>query len=180
MEKVQVTQDTLYEYLLAHDVILSRLAELIGKAPEVVMSCFKHHKDWHGRPRKFNAEHIAAINKALPVIASELQARLLTFGSERTYTNNRGKTYDPALVDQLNGLGKYLNITALVTRLLGWSKGKKSAVFCQPSSKAYGNISEADMIIINNEILSIVGVLSSYEVKTDGGETTDAEEQDNI
>ena len=54
MEKVKVTQDTLYEYILAHDVKLTRLAEMIGRAPEVVMSCFKHHNDWHGRPRRFN------------------------------------------------------------------------------------------------------------------------------
>lgn len=164
MDKIKVSQDTLYEYMLAHDIKLSRLAELIGRAPEVVMSCFKHHKDWHGRPRKFNAEHIALINEALPVIAGELQARLLTFGSAQAYTNKWGNTYDPALIDQLNDLGKYLNITALVMRLLGWTKGKKSAVFCQPSSKAYGTISEADMIAINNEILSIIGVLTSYEV----------------
>lgn len=165
MDKIKVTQDTLYEYILAHNIKLSRLAELMGlKKPEVVMSCFKHHKDRHGRPRKFNADHIAAINQALPVIAGELQARLLTFGSAQAYTNKWGNTYDPALIDQLNDLGKYLNITALVMRLLGWTKGKKSAVFCQPSSKAYGTISEADMIAINNEILSIIGVLTSYEV----------------
>lgn len=164
-KKVQITQDTLYEYLLAHDVKLSRLAELMGlKKPEVVMSCFKHHKDWHGRPRKFNAEHVALINNALPVMADELRGKLLTFGSERMFTNKWGNTYDPALVDQLNGLGKWLNITGMMVRLLGWTKGKKSAVFCQPSSKAYGAISEQDMITINNEILSVAGVLASYEL----------------
>ena len=60
--KIQVTQDTLYEYLLAHDVKLSRLAELIGKSREVVFSCFKHHKDPRGKPRRFSAENIEAIN----------------------------------------------------------------------------------------------------------------------
>lgn len=167
MDKIQVTQDTLYEYLTGHDVKLSRLAELIGVVPEVVLSCFKHHKDWHGRPRKFNAGHIEAINGALPVIASELQSRMLKFGSDRTYTNKWGSTYDPALVEPLKELGKYLNLAGLLTRLLGWSSGKKGAVLSRPNGKMYGCISQKDATIINTEVLSIVGVLSSYEVIKD-------------
>ena len=162
--KIQVTQDTLYEYILAHDIKMSRLAELIGKSREVVFSCFKHHKDMNGKPRSFSYGNIVAINAALPVLASELQARLLTFGSAQTYTNRRGVTYDPALVEQLQELGKYLNITGVLTRLLGWSKNKKRAVICQTSSNIYGCITQADMVAINTEVLSIVAVLNSYEV----------------
>lgn len=168
MEKIQVTQDTLYEYIRAHGIKMVRLAELIGKSGEVVTSCFKHHKDDRGNPRYFTEKNIEAINMALPVIASELRGCLLTFGSEQTYTNQRGVTYDPALVDKIKEVGKFLNITALVERVLGWSKGKKSAVFVQKSSKGYGCVSEANMIAINNEILSVAGVLSSYEVVGDG------------
>lgn len=164
MEKVKVTQDTLYEYILAHDVKMTRLAEMIHRAPEVVMSCFKHHNDWHGRPRRFNAEHIALINEALPRLADELRQRLLKFGSDQTYTNKWGNTYDPALVEPMKDLGKYLNIMSLTERLLGWSKGKKTAVISRPLSKIYGNISKADVVAINNEILAVAGVLSSYEV----------------
>lgn len=166
-QKIQVSQDTLYEYLLAHDVKLSRLAELIGVVPEVVLSCFKHHCDWHGRPRKFNAGHIESINRSLPVIASELKSRMLAFGSDRTYTNKWGSTYDPALVEPLKEIGKYLNLAGLLTRLLGWSSGKKGAVLSRPNGKMYGCISQKDATIINTEILSIVGVLSSYEVIKD-------------
>lgn len=164
MDKVQVTQDTLYEYIQAHGIKMTRLAELIDKSDDVVTSCFKHHKDDRGRPRYFNRKNIAAINAALPEIASELRGRLLTFGSEQSYTNRRGATYDPALVEKIKEVGQYLNVTALVERILGWSKGKKSAVLVQKTSKAYGCVSEADMVAINNEILSIAGVLSSYEV----------------
>lgn len=95
--KIQVSQETLYQYILAHDLKMIRLAELIGKSPELVISCFKHHNDKYGNPRSFTRENISAINQALPVIASELQTRLLTFGSDKTYTNRRGATYDPAL-----------------------------------------------------------------------------------
>ncbi len=97
-------------------------------------------------------------------MASELQSRLLSFGSDQMYTNKRGATYDPAVIAQMKELGKYLNITGLTARVLGWTKGKKSAVISQPTSKAYGTISQNDTILINNEILSIVGVLSNYEV----------------
>ena len=165
--KIQVSQDTLYEYMLAHNLKMTRLAQLIGKSDDVVTSCFKHHKDIYGKPRRFNAQHIKSINQALPQIVTELQNRLLTFGSNQVYTNQRGTTYDPALIEQLKELGIYLNITGVLMRVLGWSKGKKSAVICQRSSKAYGTISEADTVAINNEILSIIGVLSSYEVIPD-------------
>lgn len=179
MEKVKVTQDTLYEYILAHDVKMTRLAEMINRAPEVVISCFKHHNDWHGRPRRFNAEHIALINKALPMLADELRQRLLKFGSDQTYTNKWGNTYDPALVQPMKDLGKYLNITSLTERLLGWSKGKKTAVISRPISKIYGNISKADVVAINNEILAVSGVLSSYEVVADEGSSRSTKGSEN-
>lgn len=164
MNKIQVTQDTLYEYLLAHDVKISRLAELIGVVPEVVLSCFKHHCDWHGRPRKFNDGHIKSINEALPHIADELRSRLLQFGSERTYTNKWGSTYDPALVESLKSLGHYLNLAGFLTRVLGWSSSKRIAVMSRPNGKMYGYISQKDATAINTEILSIAGVLANYEV----------------
>lgn len=175
MDKIKVSQDTLYQYLLAHDVKLTRLAELINRAPEVVMSCFKHHNDWHGRPRKFNAEHIALINQALPQLANELRARLMKFGSDQMFTNKWGNTYDPALMEPIKDLGKYLNITGLMTRVCGWTQGKKSAVLSRTVSKIYGNISEQDMIAINNELLAVAGVLGSYEVVSDGNDTISTE-----
>lgn len=167
MDKIKVSQDTLYEYMTAHDVKMTRLAELIGRTPEVVFSCFKHHKNYHGNPRSFNAEHIALINKALPQVASELRRRLLKFGSSEAYTNSRGVKYDPALVAPMKELGEYLNITGVLTRVCGWTKGKKSAVLTSPASKLYGCISEQDVIAINNEVLSVAAVLGSYEVVVD-------------
>ena len=168
-QTVQISQDTLYEYMQAHGLKMSRLAELIGKSDDVVTSCFKHHKDGRGKPRYFNAQHCAAINEALTVIASELRWCLLTWGSDQVYTNQRGATYDPALVEQIKTVGRYMNVTAMVERLLGWTKGKKSAVLVQTTSKGYGTVSKEDMIAINNEILSVAGVLSSYEVVADEG-----------
>lgn len=164
MEKVQVSQDTLYEYMLAHDVKIVRLAEMMGKDPDTVSSCFKHRKDVHGEPRSFNASNIKKINELLPLLASELRSCLLSFGSPQTFTNKHGRTYDPGLVEPIKALGRYLNITGLVFRVFGWNKYKKGSVLANKASVVYGNISQADAIAINNEILSIAGVLDSYEV----------------
>ncbi len=167
MEKIKVTQDELYQYLLAHGIKMTPLAALIDRAPEVVMSCFKHHNDRHGRPRSFNAGHVALINEALPKIANDLRDMLITFGSDQTYRNQRGSEYDPACVDQIKRLGKYLVITDLMTRVLGWSKGKKSAVLEQTSHRAYGTVSRSDVVAINNELLSVAGVLDNNELVID-------------
>ena len=41
--------------------------------------------------------------------------------------------------------------------------------------KTYGNISEQDMLAINNELLTVAGVLGSYEVVADGNDTISTE-----
>lgn len=170
MEKVQISQDVLYEYILSHGIKMSRLAELIGRAPEVVMSCFKHHNNMNGNPRYFNDKHIALINEALPILADELRGSLLKWGSNQTYTNRLGVSYDPALVEQIKSVGRYMNITALVERVLGWSKGKKSAVLVQSSSTVYGHVSQADAERINTEILAVVGMLSNVKIVLEDGD----------
>ena len=83
------------------------------------------------------------------------------------YTNKNGRTYDPGMIEPINILGEYLNMTAVIERLLGWSKSKKSNVFAAPTSKNYGNISEDDVNKINMEVLAIIGVLENVEVIPD-------------
>lgn len=163
-QKEKVTQDELYKFLLKHDVKLSRLADMIGVVPEVVLSCFKHHNDWHGRPRKFNAEHIALLNDALQQLAEKLMDCRLEFGSASVYTNKNGNTYDPALIDPIKRIGKYLNITGMLQRVLGWSPSKKSNVLSRSSGKMAGHISMDDVVAINAELQSIANVLSGYEI----------------
>lgn len=167
MEKIKVNQDTLYQYMTDHDVKLVRLAELIGKSADVVTACFKHQKDMNGNPRSFSSRNIALINKALPQLAAELRSCILSFGSEHSYVSSRGVAYDPGLVEPVKRIGNYLNITAVVERLLGWTKSKKAAVLVF-SKKAYGHIAKEDADRINAELLSIAAVLESYEVVADG------------
>lgn len=164
---MKMSQDDLYKYLNEHDVKVSRIAELMGKTPQAIISNFKHHKNAHGYPRRFSVENIRLLNEALAVIARELRGCVMTFGTEQKYTNKHGRTYDPGMIEPMNRLGELMNMTGLVERLLGWSKGKKLAVFSTPASKAYGNISEADVKTINKEVLEVSGVLEGMEVVPD-------------
>jgi len=167
-QKEQVSQDDLYEFLKEHDVKISRLAEMIGmKKPEPLMSCFKHHNDWHGRPRKLNADHIAALNEALPRLSEELLNCRLKFDPERAETNTWGSTYDKGLVEPIKRIGNYLNITKMLERVAGWHNGKKCAVLSRPNGKMYGCVTKDDTVAINKELLSIAGVLERYELVED-------------
>lgn len=164
---MKMTQDQLYKYLNDHDVKVIRLAELMGKTPGVIISNFRHHNNAHGHPRRFSVENIRHLNDALRVIASELRGCVLTFGTDQKYTNKHGRTYDPGLIEPLKRVGELLSLTSLLNRLFGWSEGKKMNILCAPSCKAYGNISESDVMTINAEVLAVAGVLENVEVVPD-------------
>ena len=164
MNKIQVSQDTLYDFLTTHDVKMIRLSEMLHCSNDTLTACFQHRKDKYGTPRTLSAFYIQKINNVLPRLADEIESCLLTFGSEHMYTNTHGRTYDPGMIEPLKELGKYLNITGLTRRLLGWSQNKKSSVLCRPNALNYGSITESDVIAVNNEILSIAAVLSKYEI----------------
>ncbi|MDE5571782.1 MAG: hypothetical protein K2I86_07030 [Prevotella sp.] len=166
-QKMKISQDALYKYLNEHGVKVIRIAELMGKKPQTVISCFRHHNNSYGNPRRFSVENIRQLNDALHLIGRELRGCVITFGTDKAYTNKHGRTYDPGLIEPINRLGELLNMTFLLDKLLGWSKTKKISVFSTPSSKAYGNISEADVMTINAEVLSVAGVLEGVEVVPD-------------
>lgn len=167
MEKIKVSQDTLYQFIQDHGIKLVRLAELTGISEASINSCFKHYLINHGVPRSFTAKGLSKINAALQIIAADLRRLLLTFDSERAVTNKWGRAYDRGLVEPMKLIGVYFNLTALCDRVLNWSQGKKENILVIPSSKVYGNISEADVTAINTELLTVAGVLSSWEVVSD-------------
>lgn len=166
LQRMKMSQDKIYEFLTAHDVKVSRIAELMGKTPQAIISCFRHHNNAHGYPRRFSVENIRQLNDALAEIARELRGCMLEFDTS-VEPNSRGVKYDKGLIDPINHLGKLLNMTSMLERLLGWTKNKKLAVFSTPSSKIYGHISENDATIINIEVNAIAGVLESVEVVPD-------------
>lgn len=167
VKKIKISQDALYKFLLEHDVKISRLAELVGMTPPAAISCFRHIKNSHGNPRYFTVENIGKLNNALCMIAEELRNNIIMFGSEKLYTNKHGRTYDPGMIEPLNRLGRLVNITKMTGRILGWKKSKKNSIFCIPSSKNYGNISETDIMKINTEVMSVAGMLERMEVVPD-------------
>lgn len=164
---MKMTQDELYKYLTEHDVKVSRIAELMGVIPQMVISCFRHNKNHNGNPRYFSVESIGKLNDALPKLAIQLRQCVMTFGTDKMYSNKYGRTYDPGMIEQFNYLGELMNLTNLVKRILGWSRSKKNSVFCSPKSKAYGNITKDDVTKVNAEILAVAGVLEGVEVVPD-------------
>lgn len=166
-EKMKVSQDTLYKYLTEHDVILTRLSEMMGMSDSFIIANFRRRPNRHGKPRFFTAENIQKLNKALAEFSDKLRHCLLHFGTDKMYTNKHGRTYDPGMIDPIKRLGFYVNTTALFGRMLGWSKGKKRMVFGSPASKNYGNISQDDVDVLNVEIMSVAGFLENVEVVPD-------------
>lgn len=167
IQKIQISSDTLYQFLTEHGVKESRLAEFMGVSTTSVNDSFLHRIMPTGKPRSFTRKTVIKLNSALEQMADALRSSVLTFGSEQTYTNQWGNTYDPALLEPMKELGKLVNLTALVERVLGWNKFKKQAVFVAKNSNSYGCISQDDVNRINAELLAIAGVLSSYEVVLD-------------
>lgn len=169
VEKTKISQDFLYKYLLEHDVILTLLATEMGVSEGIVYGSFRHLLNRHGKPLNFSKANIIKLNDALVRIADELRRSVLNFGSDRAFTNQRGTTYDPALIEPIrDGVGKFFKLRGFTERLLGWNKAKLNFVLSAPSSKIYGCISKEDVDRINAELLSVAGVLSSCEVVADG------------
>lgn len=163
MKKTEMNQDQLYQYILAHNLTVKRLGEMIGQGDAVMSCAFKHNK-MNGKPLYFSPARIARINEALPRMADEIQARLMQFHPENNISTVEGRYYDPSCVEQLRQVGEYFNVQGLTARILGWSKEKKASVLCSPANRNYGHITPEDVTAINTELLSVAGVLRSIEI----------------
>lgn len=126
---------------------------------------FNHHIV-NDKPHHFSPDKLQRINEALPQWADAIQSRLMQFHPENNISAVAGRCYDPSCLDQLRRVGEHFSITALTARILGWSKSKKESVFT-PANKNYGHISLEDVTAINNELLFVAKMLSSYEVVAD-------------
>lgn len=167
IEKAKVTQDFLYEYLTNHNVNLSRLNELMGVSNGILMGCFRHNPGRHGKPLSFSAKNIEKMNAALGELAGLMRGCVVKFGSDQTYTNKRGTTYDPGTLPQVKALQRYFKLNPFCERVLGWNLSKKEYILCSPSSKAYGTVSADDVARINSEVLAVAGMLGGCEVVAD-------------
>lgn len=179
---LKISQDDLCKYLNEHDVKMSRVADEMRMSKSLINECFLHANNRHGKPCRFTVENIRKLNESLRVLSEKLRSRILRFGTEQMYTNKHGRTYDPGMIEPVNRLGEYLNMTAVMGRLLGWSKSKKHSVFGAPTGKNYGNISQEDINVINMEIISVASFFDSVEVVPDenafnGNETSNSSVQ---
>lgn len=163
MEKVKVTQDFLYKYIIEHNINKSTIALLMNMERSTVISCFKHHLDKYGKPRCFPQKTIPRLNDSVAKMAEELRNSTIVFGSPQTYTSRRG-TFDPGCLSDIKALSRFFNLTAFTNRVLGWTETKKNTVLSAPSSKIYGHITEDDVARINAEILAVSGMLGGIEV----------------
>ena len=165
MEKIQVSQDFLFEYLTEHNITLTRLTEMMGVSSGIVIDCFHHNLNRLGKPQSFSPANIVRLNAALENIAGQIRGCVIEFGSEKTITTRLGRTYDPGAVPAVKALSKFFNLNAMCLRVLGWKKGKKESVLCTPNSKVYGFITADNIMRINTELLQVSSTLGSMEVK---------------
>lgn len=167
MNKLQVTQDALYQFIVEHNINISGLAREMGANPTLVGGCFKHTPDRHGKPRHFTANTLPKLNAALESFADKIRHSMIVFGSSQTYTNRLGATYDPGTMPAVKKLSNYFNLTAFIVRILGWNENKKNLTLSSPTARQYGCISQDDVNRINAELLAVAGVLSNYEIILD-------------
>ena len=168
MEKIKVSTDTLHKYLVEHDFTVSLLGDYMGIDNGLLIGCFRHNLDRYGNPRFFSPANIERMNNALVRIVEDMRCQVLIFGTDQTYTNRLGATYDPGLIEPIKrGVGKFFKLRGMTERVLGWNRTKYNFVLSAPSSKNYGNITREDADRINAELLAVAGVLSGYEVVAD-------------
>lgn len=171
-QKTKVSPDFFYKYIMDHDIILSKVAEKMGVSYSIVNRSFRHGIDRHGKPIYFSPSNLKKLNEAISELAVEIRNCLLKFGSDKTYTNQLGNTYDPSLVDGFRIIGQYFKLNGskekgLTHKVLGWNNTKNNTTLSVQKSPVYGNITREDADRINAELLSVAGYLSSIEVVAD-------------
>jgi len=166
--KVNVSQDTLHQYLTEHGVKLVRLAELTGLSEASINVCFNHKMGSNGKPRVFTPQAIEKINEALPKLADSISGCLLTFAPKNKKPNRKGNVYDPALVCPIkNEIGRHFNLGFFCEKVFGWSKSMKHNILESNTGLAYGHISKEDVERANTELTAVASVLASYRVIID-------------
>lgn len=162
-EKIQISQDELYQFLTDHNLIITRLGELIGLGIGSMSACF-NHKLANGEPRYFTRQSVAKINEAMPQIAYEVERRRVVFNMANNKSKQRRVQFDPGCVEQMRALGTYFKVDAMVQRVLGWKAVKSRKVLFAPSSTMYGHVTPDDVRRVNEELMFVSFWLQRHEV----------------
>lgn len=176
-KKSQVSPDFLYERLKEHNMTISMVARKMGLSESIVRNSFRHNLNRHGKPMSFTSLTLPKLNEALELIARELRESIITFGSDQTFTNQRGTTYDPGTLPAIQKIGEYFKLKGLTKKALGWEKTKCETTLSVKSSPMYGRVTRDDVARINAEVLAVAGELAGYEVVTDCDDAKPAERQ---
>lgn len=165
-EKTKVSQDFVYEYLQKRGLKMSVIAEEMGVSVNLVTCCFKHTADTKGQPRSFTSRALPKLNAALGRIAERVDALRMPFGTDesRTETSTWKRTYDKALLDQLEPVGEMFKMNVLLAHILGWKESRTKNTLSHKTSGAYGHITQQDCDRINVGLSEIAGTLERWEV----------------
>jgi hypothetical protein len=166
-EKKQISQDELYQFMLKHNLIITRLGEMVGLGIASMSACFKHMLA-NGEPRWFTRQTVAKINQALPQIAYEIECKRLTFNAANNIGKQHKSMFDPGCVEQLKALGTHFKVDAMCQRVLGWKEVSSRKILFAPSSSMYGHITPANVNAINEEIMFVSFWLQRHEVVANG------------
>jgi hypothetical protein len=167
-EKIRISQDELYQFMTDHNLIITRLGELIGLGIGSMSACFKHMLA-NGKPRYFTRQSVAKINEALPQIAFEVERRRVVFNTANNSSKQRKTMFDTGCVEQLKALGVYIKVDAMCQRVLGWKAVKSRKVLFAPSSTMYGHVTPEDVRRVNEELMFVSFWLQRHEVVADDG-----------
>ena len=166
--KTKVSPDKLYKYMQEHDFTAYVLSDYMGVSESIVRGCFRHDLNRHGKPLQFSQENIQKMNDALPRLAADIHVCQIHFGQGNTITNRCGKVYDLSVAQQVkDGMGRFFNMRAMTKRLFGWNPQKCSARLASEAHITYSHVSREDCDRLNDELLAVAGVLSSYQVVAD-------------
>ena len=173
MDKEQISQDVLYKFLTDHNLIITRLGEMIGLGIGSMSACFKHMLA-NGEPRYFTRQSVAKINEALPQIAFEVERRRVVFNMANNSSKQRKVQFDPGCVEQLKALGAYIKVDAMCQRVLGWKAVKVRKVLFAPSSTMYGHITPEDVRLVNEELMYVSFWLQRHEVVAESSSSSNS------
>lgn len=165
-EKIKISDDELYQFLKDHNIIYTRLAEMIGLSTPSMTSCFKHLLS-NGVPRHFTRKSLELINQSLPQMAYEVERGRVVFNTASKDREQKGKSFDKGCVEQIRALGRWFKVDAMCQRVLGWKAVKSRKVLFAPSSPIYGHVTPDDVRHLNEELMFVSFWLQKHEVSTD-------------
>lgn len=166
MDKIQVSQDKLKIFLDANFFSKAAIAKKMGVSESIVGDCFNHLPNRHGKPLSFSKKNIVLLNQALQQIAEELKECNLECSNEESATK-RFINDDPAVIEDLRTISKYIKLRALLFKLFEWGHKKCENNINLKDPNPHVHIGKEEAQLLSTTILSIATTLANWEVVAD-------------